>query len=332
MRPKDPQGYGRLLIRDGSLLAIREERDASDEERKIGFVNGGMMALAGATAMKILDAIEDKNDQKEFYLTDAVEIANRLRLKATAVEIDAAAAFGINDRTQLAEAEQLFQEERRRAAMLGGATPGRAGDSLLRVRHNDRARRADRAERHLRPRRHRLRQRDDPRLQPSSRARRSRPARSSARSRGCVRARAIGEGAHIGNFVEIKAADVEEGAKINHLTYIGDARVGAKTNIGAGTITCNYDGVHKHRTDIGRNAFIGSNSALVAPVTIGDGAYVGSGSVITEDVPADALAIGRGRQVNKPGRARGSARRPDDHAGTSALMRRSPSRSRPARR
>jgi bifunctional UDP-N-acetylglucosamine pyrophosphorylase/glucosamine-1-phosphate N-acetyltransferase len=113
----------------------------------------------------------------------------------------------------------------------------------------------------------------------------------------------IGVDAHIGNFVEIKQADVEEGAKVNHLTYIGDARVGAKSNIGAGTITCNYDGVAKHRTDIGRGAFIGSNSALVAPVTIGDGAYVASGSVITEDVEADALAIARGRQVNKPGRA-----------------------------
>jgi bifunctional UDP-N-acetylglucosamine pyrophosphorylase/glucosamine-1-phosphate N-acetyltransferase len=112
---------------------------------------------------------------------------------------------------------------------------------------------------------------------------------------------AIGENAHIGNFVEIKQADIEEGAKINHLTYIGDARVGAKSNIGAGAITCNYDGVHKHRTDIGRGAFIGSNSSLVAPVAIGDGAYVGSGIVITEDVEAGALAIARGRQVVKPG-------------------------------
>ena len=128
-------------------------------------------------------------------------------------------------------------------------------------------------------------------------------ARSSGRSRGFRPGAKIGEGAHIGNFVEIKAAEVEEGAKINHLAYIGDAHVGAKTNIGAGTITCNYDGVNKHRTEIGAGAFIGSNSALVAPVTIGDGAYVASGSVITEDVPADALAFGRARQVNKPGRA-----------------------------
>jgi bifunctional UDP-N-acetylglucosamine pyrophosphorylase/glucosamine-1-phosphate N-acetyltransferase len=118
---------------------------------------------------------------------------------------------------------------------------------------------------------------------------------------------AIGENVHIGNFVEVKQAEVEAGAKINHLTYIGDARVGAKSNIGAGTITGNYDGVHKHRTDIGRNAFIGSNSVLVAPVTIGDGAYVASGSVITEDVEPDALAIARGRQVQKPGWA---AKRP----------------------
>jgi bifunctional UDP-N-acetylglucosamine pyrophosphorylase/glucosamine-1-phosphate N-acetyltransferase len=114
----------------------------------------------------------------------------------------------------------------------------------------------------------------------------------------------IGAGAHIGNFVEIKAADVGEGAKINHLAYVGDARVGAKTNVGAGAITCNYDGVNKHLTDIGKGVFIGSNSSLVAPVKIGDGAYVASGSVITGDVPPDALAFGRARQVNKPGRAK----------------------------
>jgi len=302
MRPKNPKGYGRLLIDKDILLAIREERDATDDERKIGFVNGGMMALAGATALKILDLIEDKNDQKEFYLTDAVEIANRLGLKATAVEIDAAAVFGINDRIQLAAAEQLFQEERRRAAMLGGASvvapdtvffaydttigrdvviepnvvfgPGVTISDNVTIRAFSHIEGATVASGAI--------------VGPFARLR---PGA------------AIGECAHIGNFVEIKAAEVEEGAKINHLSYIGDARVGAKTNVGAGTITCNYDGVHKHRTDIGRNAFIGSNSALVAPVKVGDGAYVGSGSVITEDVPADALAIGRGRQVNKPGRA-----------------------------
>jgi len=121
----------------------------------------------------------------------------------------------------------------------------------------------------------------------------------------------IGPRAHIGNFVEVKQGVVEDGAKINHLSYIGDARVGAGANIGAGTITCNYDGVHKHHTEIGAGAFIGSNSALVAPITIGEGAYVGSGSVITEDVPANALAIGRGRQVNKPGRGSGRRKRKD---------------------
>ena len=224
---KDPQGYGRLLVRDGSLVAIREERDASDEERKIGFVNGGIMALAGATAMKILNAIEDENDQKEFYLTDAVEIANRLKLKATAMEIDAAAVFGINDRTQLAEAEQLFQEERRRAAMLGGATlvapetvffahdtvighdvliepnvifgPGVTISDNVRIRAFSHIEGATIASGAI--------------VGPFARLR---PGAS------------IGEGAHVGNFVEIKAADVEEGAKINHLSYIGDARAARK--------------------------------------------------------------------------------------------------------
>ena len=302
MRPDSPFGYGRLLMQGDRLTAIREERDATNAERKIGFVNGGVMALAGDSAMKILEAIEDKNDQKEFYLTDAVEVANKFGLKAVAVEIDAADVFGINHRAQLADAEQLFQDQRRAEAMRAGATliapetvffghdtvlgqdvfiepnvvfgPGVTVADNVTIRAFSHIEGASISSGAI--------------VGPFARLR---PGAK------------IGENAHIGNFVEIKAADVEEGAKINHLAYVGDARVGAKTNIGAGTITCNYDGVNKYKTDIGKNAFIGSNSALVAPVTIGDGAYVGSGSVITEDVPADALAIGRGRQVNKPGRA-----------------------------
>jgi bifunctional UDP-N-acetylglucosamine pyrophosphorylase/glucosamine-1-phosphate N-acetyltransferase len=302
MRPTDPFGYGRLIMERDQLVAIREQRDASAEERKIGFVNGGIMGLAGATALSILDAIENRNDQKEFYLTDAAEIAHKRGLKVAAVEIATEDVLGINDRAQLAEAERLFQDKRRAEAMAGGATlvapdtvffahdtklgsdvtiepnvvfgPGVVVEDNVTVRafsHIEGATIASGAI--IGP---------FARLRPGAR---------------------IGEGAHIGNFVEIKAADVEEGAKINHLTYIGDARIGARSNIGAGTITCNYDGVNKHKTDIGKGAFIGSNSALVAPVTIGDGAYVASGSVITEDVPPDALAFGRARQANKPGRA-----------------------------
>jgi bifunctional UDP-N-acetylglucosamine pyrophosphorylase/glucosamine-1-phosphate N-acetyltransferase len=300
MRPGDPSGYGRLIEREGRIVAIREERDASEAERAIGFCNGGMMGLAGRTALAILDEIGDANDQKEFYLTDAVEVANSRGLNVVAIENPAAEAFGVNDRAQLAEAERQFQAVRRADAMKAGVTliapetvffsydtelgrdvliepdvvfgPGVsvADDVTIRAfSHIEGARIAAGAI-----------------VGPFARLR---PGAS------------IGEGVHIGNFVEIKQAEVEEGAKINHLTYVGDAHVGAKANIGAGTITCNYDGFTKHRTDIGKGAFIGSNSALVAPVSIGDGAYVASGSVITEDVETDALAVARGRQVTKPG-------------------------------
>ena len=302
MVPADPRGYGRLIVENGQLMAIREDKDASEAERSIRLCNGGAMALAGATALRILDEIGHENAQGEFYLTDAVAIANRRGLKVTAVEIAAAEVFGINDRAQLAEAERLFQQRKRAEAMAGGAglvapeTVFFAFDTLLGqdvtvepnvvfgpgVKIGDGV--AIRAFSHIEGASVAAGATIGPfaRLRPGAE---------------------IGAGAHIGNFVEIKQASVEEGAKVNHLTYIGDARIGAKANIGAGTITCNYDGVRKHRTDIGRDAFIGSNSALVAPVTIGDGAYVASGSVITENVEKDALAIGRGRQVNKPGRA-----------------------------
>jgi bifunctional UDP-N-acetylglucosamine pyrophosphorylase/glucosamine-1-phosphate N-acetyltransferase len=302
MKPDSPTGYGRLIMEGERLVAIREERDASEAERAIGFCNGGIMAFSGAAARDVLDAIGDSNDQGEFYLTDAVEIAAGRGLRVTAVEIAAQEAIGINDRVQLAAAERLFQAARRAQAMADGVTlvapetvffshdtklgrdvtvepnvifgPGVTVDDDVTIRafsHMEGARIASGAI-----------------VGPYSRLR---PGA------------AIGAGAHIGNFVEVKQADVGEGAKINHLSYVGDASVGAKTNIGAGTITCNYDGVAKHRTDIGKGAFIGSNSALVAPVTIGDGAYVASGSVITDEVEADALAFGRARQVNKLGRA-----------------------------
>lgn len=302
MVPADPRGYGRLIVENGQLVAIREERDAGEAERSIRLCNGGAMALAGATALQILDEIGDENAQGEFYLTDAVAIANRRGLKVTAVEVAGGEVFGINDRAQLAEAERLFQQRKRLEAMAGGAgliapeTVFFAHDTTLgqdvtvepNVVFGPGVTVADgvaiRAFSHIE----------------------GATVDSGATIGPFARLRPgaeIGPGAHIGNFVEIKQASVEEGAKVNHLTYIGDARIGAKANIGAGTITGNYDGVRKHRTDIGSNAFIGSNSVLVAPVTVGDGAYVASGSVITEDVEGDALAIGRGRQVNKPGRA-----------------------------
>ncbi|SEQ86647.1 bifunctional UDP-N-acetylglucosamine pyrophosphorylase / Glucosamine-1-phosphate N-acetyltransferase [Faunimonas pinastri] len=301
-RPESPKGYGRLVMEGERLLAIREEKDASEAERQITLCNAGMMAFRGDVALAILDAIGSDNAQKEFYLTDAVEVANDRGLRVDVAEIAADEVFGINDRVQLAGAEQLFQAQRRRAAMVEGATliaPETvffAHDTVLgrdvtiepNVVFGPGVTVADnvviRAFSHIEG------------AQVASGA----TVGPFARLRPGAE---IGEGAHIGNFVEIKAATVETGAKVNHLTYIGDARVGAKSNIGAGTVTCNYDGVNKFRTDIGANAFIGSNSSLVAPIAIGDGAYVASGSVLTEDVEADALAFGRARQVAKPGRA-----------------------------
>jgi len=304
MTPEDPHGYGRLIMEGGRLLAIREEKDASEAERAIRLVNSGVMALAGPTALELLDAIGCDNAQREFYLTDAVALANDRGLTVGAVEIAAEEAFGINDRGQLARAEAVFQRHRRQAAMAAGATLV-APDTVF-FAFDTALGRDVTVEANVVFGRG-VSVADNVTIRAFSHIEGATIA-SGATVGPFARLRpgaAIGAGAHIGNFVEIKQAEVEEGAKVNHLTYIGDARIGAKANIGAGTITCNYDGVHKHRTDIGRGAFVGSNSALVAPVTIGDGAYVGSGSVITDDVPAEALAIGRGRQVIKPGWAKG---------------------------
>ena len=304
MVPEDPHGYGRLIMDGDQLVAVREEKDAAAAERAIRFCNGGVMAIDGAAALSLLDAVDNRNAQSEFYLTDTVEIANRRGMRVKAVEIPAEDVVGINTRAQLAEAEAIFQDRRRGEALAGGATliapatvffahDTKIGSDVLiepNVVFGPGVTVADgvtiRAFSHIE----------------------GATIASGAIVGPFARLRpgaAIGAGAHIGNFVEVKAAEIGEGAKVNHLTYVGDASVGAKANIGAGTITCNYDGLHKHRTVIGENAFIGSNSALVAPVTVGDGAYVATGSVITDDVEADALAIARGRQVVKPGWAAG---------------------------
>src|SRR5262245_2631443 len=302
-RPRDPTGYGRLVLESGELVAIREEADASAAEREISLSNGGLMAFAGRSALPILERIGRNNRKDEFYLTDAVAIARAMKLKAIAIETEEDDVRGINTKTQLAETEAVLQQRLRKAAMDAGVTlvapetvflsadtklgrdvvvepfvvlgPGVTIEDNAVIRsfsHLDRAHVGKGAVvgpyARLRPGAH------------------------------------LKDDVHIGNFVEVKEAVIETGAKANHLSYIGDATVGAGANVGAGTITCNYDGVAKHRTEIGKNAFIGSNSALVAPVKIGDGAYIGSGSVITHDVPADALALGRGRQAIKEGWAR----------------------------
>ena len=299
-RPADPSGYGRLIAANGELTAIREEVDASAAERAITLCNGGIMALNGKTALAILERIGDHNRKAEFYLTDAVEIARGMKLHAVAVEVEEDDVRGINTKAQLAEAEAVAQQRLRRAALDAGVTliapdtvylcaDTKFGRDVVvepyvvfgeKVTIEDGA--VIRSFSHL----------------AGAHVGKGASVGPFARLRPGTQ---LGEGARIGNFVEVKEAVVEAGAKANHLSYIGDALVGANANVGAGTITCNYDGSEKHRTEIGKNAFIGSNSALVAPVKIGDGAYIGSGSVITKSVEADALAVARGRQAVIPG-------------------------------
>jgi bifunctional UDP-N-acetylglucosamine pyrophosphorylase / glucosamine-1-phosphate N-acetyltransferase len=297
-RPADPSGYGRLVVEGDKLIAIREEADASESEKAIGLCNGGIMAFAGAHALAILERIGDHNRKHEFYLTDAVEIARSMTLDAVAVEAEEDDVRGINTKKQLAEAEAVMQQRLRTAALDAGVTfvapetvflsaDTKFGKDVVvepyvvfgeKVTVEDGA--VIHAFSHL----------------VGAHVGKKVSVGPFARLRPGAR---LGEGARIGNFVEVKEATIEAGAKANHLSYIGDATVGANANIGAGAITCNYDGSAKHRTTIGKDVFVGSNSALVAPVEIGDGAYVGSGSVITKNVPPDALAVGRARQVVK---------------------------------
>ena len=292
-RPVDPIGYGRLVVEGGELVAIREDKDASPAERAIGLCNAGVMALDGAHALAILDRIDDRNAKREFYLTDAVAIARAMGRSVVALETEEDEVRGINTRAQLAEAEAVLQRRLRQQWLDAGVTMVAPETVHLA------------ADTKLAP---------DVVIEPYVVFGAGVVVEEGAviRSFSHLEGAHVGKGArvgpfarlrpgtdlaeevHVGNFVEVKAATIEKGAKANHLSYIGDARVGEGANVGAGTITCNYDGAAKHHTDIGKGAFIGSNSALVAPVKIGDGAYVGSGSVITDDVPADALALGRG--------------------------------------
>jgi bifunctional UDP-N-acetylglucosamine pyrophosphorylase/glucosamine-1-phosphate N-acetyltransferase len=302
-RPKDPTGYGRLVLEGNDLVAIREEIDASETERAIGLCNGGSMAFAGSTALAILERIGNDNRKGEYYLTDAIAIARSMGRKAIVIETEEDDVRGVNTNAQLAETEAVLQQRLRKAAMEAGVTLVAPETVFLSsdtkfgrdvvvepfvvfgagVTVEDNA--VIRSFSHL------------------DRAHVGKGASVGPYARLRPGAR-LEQDVHIGNFVEVKEAVIETGAKANHLSYIGDATVGAGANVGAGTITCNYDGVGKYRTEIGKNAFIGSNSALVAPVKIGEGAYVGSGSVITRDVPPDALAVGRGRQAIKEGWAR----------------------------
>lgn len=303
MRPEDPAAYGRLILNArGGLEKIVEYLDATEEERKVPLCNAGLMAFDGARMFEIIGRIGNNNAKNEFYLTDAVQIARVAGYNCAVVEASAAEVIGVNSRAELAKVERLFQRRLRRAAMDNGATlidprsvtfcvDTRLGRDVVVgpfVVFGPGVTVGDRVE--IKPFSHleQVRVGDGAQIGPYARLR---PGAE------------IGADAHIGNFVEIKNARVEPGAKVNHLSYIGDARVGAKANIGAGTITCNYDGYNKSFTDIGAGSFIGSNTALVAPVKVGDGAIIGAGSVITRDVETDALAIARGQQVSLPGRA-----------------------------
>jgi bifunctional UDP-N-acetylglucosamine pyrophosphorylase / glucosamine-1-phosphate N-acetyltransferase len=299
--PEDPAGYGRLILGpEGRVAAIREDKDASEAERRRRLCNAGAMAFRVPSLAGLLARIGNANAKAEYYLTDALALAAGDGLDAVPVRCAPEEALGVNSRAQLAAAEAVFQGRARARAMEGGASliapetvwlswdttlgrdvviepnvffgPGVAVEDEVHILANC----------HIAG----TRIAKGARIGPFARLR---PGAD------------IGSHAHIGNFVEVKAARVEAGAKANHLAYIGDGRVGEGANIGAGTIFCNYDGFDKHFTDVGKEAFIGSNSALVAPVRIGDGAYIGSGSVITRDVEPDALALERSAQEVRPG-------------------------------
>lgn len=299
----DPGAYGRLALDDaGDLDRIVEAADTTAEEAAIRLCNAGVMALDAARAAGWLAQLRDDNAKGEFYLTDVAALARAEGLRCAAAICDASETLGVNDRAELAAAETAFQGRARAAAMAAGttlvdpATTFLAMDTILGrdvviepfVVIGPGVRIDDGAWIGAFSRLEGCRVGPGARIGPHARLR---PGTE------------IGAGAAVGNFVEIKAARLGPGAKAGHLAYVGDADVGAGVNIGAGVVTCNYDGAAKHRTWIGSRAFIGSNSALVAPVRIGDGAYVAAGSTITADVAADALAVGRARQIAKAGLA-----------------------------
>ena len=294
--PADAKAYGRLKVNEnGNLDAIIEYKDASDEERAITLCNSGIMALRGDSMFELLDVLSNDNAAGEYYLTDVVEIANSKGLSCSVSLTNEQEVTGINSRSELASAEKMYQQTRRQYFMDEGVTltdpetvyfayDTKLGRDVIvgpNVFFGPGVEIADNVTINAFCHLEGASVGEGASIGPFARLR---PAAK------------LGAGVKVGNFVEIKKADIKEGAKVSHLSYIGDARVGKNANIGAGTITCNYDGYFKYHTDIGEGAFIGSNSALVAPVNIGDGAIVGAGSVITSVVDGDALAVARGKQ------------------------------------
>ncbi|SFD81327.1 bifunctional UDP-N-acetylglucosamine diphosphorylase/glucosamine-1-phosphate N-acetyltransferase GlmU [Roseivivax sediminis] len=299
----DPGRYGRLVTDGERLERIVEWKDATEEERAITLCNSGVLAADSATLFRLIDRVGNDNASGEYYLPDVVALAVAEGLSATAVACGEAETRGINSRAELAGAEAAFQASARNRLMADGVTL-QAPETVFLSYDTAIGRDAE--------------------IEPNVVFGPGVTIESGARIRafshleGCHVSRGaivgpyarlrpgaeLSEDVHVGNFVEVKNAHLAAGAKANHLSYIGDAEIGERTNIGAGTITCNYDGVFKHRTEVGDDAFIGSNTMLVAPVRIGSGALTASGSVITADVPDDALALGRAQQVVKEGRAR----------------------------
>ena len=316
---EDPTGYGRVIRnRDGKVASIVEQKAASAEQLAIPEANMGIYCFRAELFWKHAAEIRPDNPAREYYLTDMVEILNRAGHSIEAVQIDdAREALGINNRIELAEVDRLFRERKARALMLDGVTIVKpetvaidsdvsiGADTVIgpfsqilgktRIGENcsvgacsivEESEIGDEVEIGAFTYVGASRVEHGAKIGPFARLRFGNE---------------VAAGAHVGNFVELKNARMGAGAKANHLAYLGDAEIGAQSNIGAGTITCNYDGTHKHKTTVGRGAFVGSNSTLVAPVEVGDDAYLAAGSVITEAVPPDALALGRARQVVKPG-------------------------------
>ncbi len=300
-RAANPTGYGRLLtLGKDELLAIREDREASDQERRVDLCNSGVLAFRVPDLEALLSRISNKNAKGEYYLTDAIEIGRRDGLKAAVVECGEDEVLGVNARDQLAEAEAIWQRRRRTDFMQDGVTmiaPGTVWLSYDTVIGRDVV---------IEP---------NVFFGPGVRVAEGAEIRANCHFEGAVIGKgarigpfarlrpgaALSDNVHVGNFVEVKNVTMGAGSKANHLAYLGDGSVGAKANIGAGTIFCNYDGFNKSKTEIGAGAFIGSNSSLVAPVKIGEGAYIGSGSVITKDVAAGSLALERSPQEERPG-------------------------------
>jgi bifunctional UDP-N-acetylglucosamine pyrophosphorylase/glucosamine-1-phosphate N-acetyltransferase len=300
-RPEDPRNYGRIIAgADGTIEKMVEHKDATEEERAVDLCNSGLMAVRSTDLWPLLSGVENDNASGEYYLPDIVMLAGGVGRRSAVIETDADEVAGINSRSELAAVEAEWQRRRREQAMAEGV--GLIAPETIWFSHDTRIGR-------------------DTQVEPNVVFGPGVTIGEGARIRGFshiegatidagaeigpyARLRPgaiIGEKAKVGNFVEVKKSRLGKGAKANHLSYIGDAEVGEGANIGAGTITCNYDGYFKYGTNIGEGAFIGSNSALVAPVSIGAGAIVGAGSVVTKDVEADSLALGRGEQQVKPG-------------------------------